>query len=69
MHLDAGYDSAKTRDLLDCLGYEAEIAAKGKPAPIQASKRWPVERTKCAARRSVVSAISVGRDSEEHPWV
>lgn len=45
MHLDAGYDSAKTRDLLECLGYEPEIAAKGQPVPIQASKRWPVERT------------------------
>jgi hypothetical protein len=44
MHLDRGYDSRKTRDLLEILGYRAEIAAKGKPAPIQAGKRWPVER-------------------------
>jgi DDE family transposase len=45
MHLDRGYDSTKTRDLLEILGYRAEIAVKGRPAPIQAGKRWPVERT------------------------
>ena len=45
MHLDRGYDSIKTRDLLNLLGYDADIAIKGTPAPIQAGKRWPVERT------------------------
>ena len=45
LHLDRGYDSSKTRDLLEILGFEAHIAAKGQPAPIQAGKRWPVERT------------------------
>jgi hypothetical protein len=45
MHLDRGYDSAKTRDLLEILGYDAHIAARGVPAPIQAGKRWPIERT------------------------
>ena len=45
MHLDRGYDSAGTRDLLDELGYVHEIARKGVPAPIQAGKRWVVERT------------------------
>jgi len=30
MHLDRGYDSRKTRDLLEILGYDAEIAVKGK---------------------------------------
>jgi hypothetical protein len=45
LHLDRGYDSTKTRDLLEILGFEAHIAAKGQPAPIQAGKRWPVERT------------------------
>jgi hypothetical protein len=44
VHLDRGYDSAKTRDLLEILGYHAEIAVKGEPAPVQAGKRWPVER-------------------------
>ncbi len=32
-------------DLLQTLGYAHRIAAKGKAAPIQAGKRWPVERT------------------------
>jgi hypothetical protein len=45
LHLDRGYDSTKTRDLLHILGYDADIALKGTPAPIQAGKRWPVERT------------------------
>ncbi len=36
---------ALTRDLLEILGYDADIAFKGVPAPIQAGKRWPVERT------------------------
>jgi hypothetical protein len=45
LHPDRGYDSAKTRDLLNILGYHGEIAVKGTPIPIQAGKRWPVERT------------------------
>ncbi|MPZ72972.1 MAG: IS5 family transposase [Nitriliruptorales bacterium] len=45
MHLDRGYDSGKTRDLLEILGYDDDIAVKGVPAPIQVGKRWPVERT------------------------
>jgi hypothetical protein len=41
--LDRGYDSGKTRDLLEIPGYDAHIVAKGVPAPIQAGHRWPVE--------------------------
>ena len=44
LHLDRGYDSAKTRDLLDVLGFTPHIAVKGRPAPIQAGRRWPIER-------------------------
>jgi len=44
-HLDAGYDSGVTRELLDTLGFEGEISRKGVPAPIQVGKRWVVERT------------------------
>lgn len=44
-HLDRGYDNQRTRDLLDELGFDAEIARKGLPAPIQVGKRWVVERT------------------------
>ena len=35
-HLDRGYDSQPTRQLLDELGFNGEIARKGVPAPIQA---------------------------------
>jgi len=45
VHPDRGYDSTGTRDLLDELGYVHEIARKPIPAPIQAGKRWVVERT------------------------
>ena len=43
MHLDAGYDSGKTRDLIAELGCQAVISPKG--TPLQAGRRWPVERT------------------------
>ena len=43
IHLDAGYDSKKTRDLLDTLGCDYVISKKGEP--LQAGKRWMVERT------------------------
>jgi hypothetical protein len=44
-HLDAGYDSQPTRQTLSEQGFAGQIARKGLPAPLQASKRWPVERT------------------------
>ena len=45
VHLDAGYDSQKTRDELTGRGLAGQIAHKGEKAPIQAGQRWPVERT------------------------
>jgi transposase len=45
VHLDAGYDSSKTRDTLAARGLHAEIARKGVKAPIKAGRRWHVERT------------------------
>jgi hypothetical protein len=44
-HLDSGYDSQPTRQALDEQGFTARIARRGTPAPIQATRRWPVERT------------------------
>ena len=41
VHLDAGYDSQKTRDELAGRGMTGEIAHKGDKAPIQAGQRWP----------------------------
>jgi transposase len=43
VHLDAGYDSAVTRALLDELGCRGVISMKG--FPLQAGARWVVERT------------------------
>lgn len=45
VHLDAGYDSAATRATLTERGLNGRIAKKGVKAPIQASRRWHVERT------------------------
>jgi transposase len=45
VHLDAGYDSQKTRDELASRKMTGEIAHKGDKAPIQAGQRWHVERT------------------------
>jgi IS5 family transposase len=40
VHLDAGYDSQKTRDELAARGMTGDIAHKGDKAPIQAGQRW-----------------------------
>jgi transposase len=45
VHLDAGYDSQKTRTELESRSMKGEIAHKGDKAPIQAGQRWHVERT------------------------
>jgi hypothetical protein len=68
VHLDRGYDSGATRTLLATRGLGAEIAMRGKPAPITAGTRWVVERTTawtnahkklvwCTERRAVVVAF------------
>jgi transposase len=44
-HLDAGYDYRPCRDALDERGLLGQIAHRGEPAPIQAGRRWVVERT------------------------
>ncbi len=43
IHLDAGYDSKNTRDLLHEFGCRGVISKKG--FPLQAGARWVVERT------------------------
>jgi transposase len=45
VHLDAGYDWQPCRQVLSQRGMAGEIATRGKPAPVQASRCWPVERT------------------------
>jgi transposase len=45
VHLDAGYHYQPCRQVLAERGMVGQIATRGLPAPIQASRRWPVERT------------------------
>jgi transposase len=45
VHLDRGYDSNLTRERLEDRGLIGEISQKGKPAPLEATNRWVVERT------------------------
>src|ERR671912_759461 len=45
VHLDRGYDSDLTRERLLERGLVAEISEKGRPAPLNATGRWIVERT------------------------
>ncbi len=45
VHLDRGYDSEVTRERLRDRDLTAAISEKGKPAPLQATMRWVVERT------------------------
>jgi|SRR5829696_2245824 len=65
VYLDRGYDSDLTRRRLEDRKLRAEISKKGKPAPLQATKRWVVQRTSswhnapkklvwCTERRGVV---------------
>ncbi len=51
VHLDAGYDSDKTRTELTARNLRGRIAHKGEKAPIQASQRWHVGRTQNAFHR------------------
>jgi Transposase DDE domain len=45
VHLDAGYDYQPCRQVLAERGMVGEIATRGVPAPIQAGRRWVIERT------------------------
>ncbi|GHH27288.1 IS5 family transposase [Streptomyces lanatus] len=45
VHLDADYDSTKSRTVLGNRRLYGQIARKGTKAPIQATQRWYIERT------------------------
>jgi len=45
VHLDAGYDYQPCRQVLTTRGMVGQIATRGRPAPIQAGRRWVIERT------------------------
>ena len=53
VHLDAGYDSNKTRDELARRNLIGVIAHKGEAAPVQVGGRWPVERPPLSGARSL----------------
>jgi hypothetical protein len=44
-NLDAGYDYQPCRQVLSERGMAGQIATRGVPAPIQADRRWVIERT------------------------
>jgi transposase len=71
VHLDAGYDYQPCRQVLTERGMVGQIATRGLPAPIQASRRWVIERTHawgnqygklrwCTERRRLVVAFWLG---------
>ena len=45
VHLDAGYDYQPCRQVLAARAMTGQIATRGIPAPIQAGRRWVIERT------------------------
>lgn len=45
VHLDRGYDSNVTRQLLNERALAGVISEKGRPAPLGSTKRWVIERT------------------------
>ena len=45
VHLDAGYDDQPCRQVLAERGMVGQIATRGLPTPIQAGRRWVIERT------------------------
>jgi transposase len=68
VHLDTGYDWKPCRQVLAERGMVGQIATRGIPAPVQAGRRWPVERTHawgnqygklrwCTERRRLVVAF------------
>jgi transposase len=68
VHLDAGYDDQPCRQVLTARGMVGQIATRGLPAPIQADRRWVIERTHawgtqygklrwCTERRRLVVAF------------
>jgi hypothetical protein len=68
VHLDAGYHCQPCRQVLAERGMLGQIATPGVPAPVQAGRRWPIERTHawgnqygklrwCTERRQLVVAF------------
>ena len=67
VHLDRGYDSRLTRLRLLEFGLLAQISRKGRPAPLNATKRWVIERTKTPGR-TLTRSFSGVRSSAGGLW-
>jgi transposase len=65
VHLDAGYDYQPCRQVLAVRGMVGQIAARGVPTPIQASRRWVIERTHAWG---ISTASCAGVPSGAEPW-
>ncbi len=58
-HFDRGYDSTRTRNLLKELDCDHDIARAGGAGPIQAGKRWVVERADTSVNEGLRQASAV----------
>lgn len=65
VHLDAAYGTAKGKKTAAEHGLLAEVAVKGIAAPIQNTKRWPVERTNAWGNQF----FKIARCTERHEEV
>ena len=61
VHLDAGHDSRRTRELLEVLGCDARISPRG--TPLQAGRRWVIE-----AFIALANTIITIRNLIHHAW-
>ena len=71
VHLDAGYDSARTRDLLAEMGCTPNITPKGTFLPISHTHRWVVERTNSWHNRgfSALAKVTDRQGCVQNAWV
>ena len=68
LHADKGYDYPRCRRYLSRRGIGVRIARRGIEDSTRLGRvRWVVERTMCAARRSVVSPVQPGGIWREVP--
>ena len=68
LHADKGYDYRRCREYLHRRGIKVRIARRGIEDKSKLGRiRWVVERTMCAARRSVVSPVQPGGIWREVP--
>ncbi|PZG19818.1 IS5/IS1182 family transposase [Micromonospora craterilacus] len=71
VHLDAGYDSAGTRELLAELGCTPNITPRGTFLPINRTHRWVVERTNSWHNRgfATLAKVTDRRGIVQNAWV